>query len=159
MASPCSTPELLDFLVAAKRATYAAAGDNASNTALLAGTKQLEYGAGGFFYRDIYAGLLMFAGQEIVYFRDTPLWSMTYCGGTLPTADMAEARDIYAFLRQALCRVTRAHPFRGPRRFGEAEFLYTNAIQGNIERFHGIEHITTRNTLCYELHYSGGLLI
>ncbi len=158
MTSPCSPTGLQEFLVAAKGATYAAAGDEASVSALVPGTKQLEYRAGDFFYRDIYAGFLVFAGQEIVYFRDSPVWSMSYAGGTLSGADMDEARKVYALLRSALRRLPKEQPFRGPSRLDDEAYRYTNASNGDLGRFHGVERIACGETLVYELHYSGGLL-
>lgn len=158
MASPCSTTDLQDFLIAAKQASYASSADDASLTPLLSGTKQLEYRSGDFFYRDIYAGLLMFVGQEIVYFRDTPVWSMSYAGGTLSGVDMDQVRDIYALLRQALRQVPKEQPFRGPEAFDNHPYCYRNEISGSVERFHGQERITASDKLLYELRYSGGML-
>ena len=57
------------FLLQAKRQTYASRGDSATVTPLVPGTKQLEYYAGLFFYRDIYVGMAYFVGQEIVSYR------------------------------------------------------------------------------------------
>jgi len=93
MPTLCPLPELAAFLHAAKFATYATQGDQASVTPLLPGSKQLEFRNGDFFYRDIYAGLFYFVGQEIAYFRDTPVWSMSYAGGMLPAADMSQAHN------------------------------------------------------------------
>ena len=47
---------LAQFIVEAKRRTYASQGDDASVQALLNGSKQLEYSSGDYFYRDIYFG-------------------------------------------------------------------------------------------------------
>jgi hypothetical protein len=42
---------ILDFLLDAKRATYASQGDDASVPPLLTGSRQLEYRDGSYFYR------------------------------------------------------------------------------------------------------------
>jgi hypothetical protein len=61
--------KFLDFLIKAKKATYASQGDNASVTPLLEGSRQLEFQEGHFLYRDIYFGMSYFACQEIVYYQ------------------------------------------------------------------------------------------
>ena len=159
MSTSCPIPELAAFLHAAKFATYATQSDQAGGTPLLPGSKQLEYGAGDFFYRDIYVGMFHFVGQEIVYYRDTPVWAMSYAGGMLPAAEMSQARDIYALLRQALQHMPIEQPFRGPAEFSAGNTRYENALNGDIGRFHGQERIFSGDTLLYELHYSGGLLL
>lgn len=159
MALPCPETELIDFLRQAKHATYASVGDSATVPTLLAGTKQLEYRSGDFFYRDIYAGMLRFVGQEIVYFRDKPIWSMCYSGGTLSNVAVNEISAIYAFLRQALRHVPAELPLRGPKDFAEPPYCYVCETIGTIEQFHGQEHIASDATLLYELHYCGSTLI
>lgn len=72
--------DFLDFLIQAKKATYASQGDNASVTPLLKGSRQLEFLEGDFLYRDIYFGMSYFIGQETVYYKGNPIWSMSYSG-------------------------------------------------------------------------------
>lgn len=57
---------LADFLVEAKRSTYAAEGDASAVPSLLSGSRQLEYARGARLYRDIYFGSAYFVGQETV---------------------------------------------------------------------------------------------
>jgi len=159
MALPCTEQALVQFLREAKRATYASSGDSASLNPLLPGTKQLEHCSGDFFYRDIYAGMIRFVGQEIVYFQDKPIWSMAYSGGTLPDIDISQIADIYAFLRQALRHIPEALPLRGPEHFEDSGYRYHNQSAGVLTRFHGEEHLFSKDTLLYALHYCGGVLI
>lgn len=49
-----------NFLVQAKKSTYASQGDDASVQPLLNGSKQLEYCSGNYFYRVIYFGSAFF---------------------------------------------------------------------------------------------------
>jgi hypothetical protein len=60
---PMPADDLALFLRSAKAATYAAQGDDASVPPVLQDTKQLEFRAGEFLYRDIYAGVFRIAGQ------------------------------------------------------------------------------------------------
>lgn len=143
----------------AKRQTYAAYGDNASVAPLVPGSRQLEYGHGSFFYRDVYFGMAYFVGQETVYDGDYPYWSMCYAGGVnhgVTAKD--EIRRIYTFLRSALREVSVAHPFRGPSHFRAADFEYRNTCAGQFDRFHGTEVIRQQDRMVYTLHYSGGIV-
>lgn len=151
--------ELIHFLLHAKRRTYADQGDEASVAPLLPGSKQLEYREAPFFYRDIYFGIAFFVGQETVYFRDRPVWAMSYTGGIISEiTDPGEIRRIYVFLRQALQLVAYERPFRGPQTHRAGPYRYLDATQGDITRFRGEEMILSGDKRVYELRYSGGIL-
>lgn len=159
MNLPISHESFIAFLINAKRHTYAAQGDDATITPLLPNSRQLEYQSGELLYRDIYFGLSRFAGQEIVYQGETPVWSMAYSGGLVPSTTITiEAKQIYAFLRASLSLVEAENPYRGPKIFQEGLFGYKNEDQGNIESFWGAETITYNGQQVYQLHYSGGAL-
>lgn len=87
-------PGLVEFLRAAKAATYAAQGDDASVPPALPDSKQLEFRDGPFLYRDIYLGMFRFVGQEVVYLADRALWSMSYAGGLAPGVAQSAGRPI-----------------------------------------------------------------
>jgi hypothetical protein len=158
MTSAFSREALTDFLLRAKRHTYAAQGDDATVTPLLPGTKQLEYREGPFSYRDVYVGMAYFAGQEIVSYQDQPVWSMSYAGGVAAdVTDRGAIGAIYAFLRQALKQGTVVQPYRGPELLRQGFYLYTNQSAGTMETFSGQERITDAGRLVYELRYGGGV--
>lgn len=74
----------LSFLLDAKRATYAAQGDEATVAPLLPGSKQLEYRAGDYVYRDVYFGVAYSVGQEVVADRERVVaFVYTSAGGFL----------------------------------------------------------------------------
>jgi hypothetical protein len=150
---------VLDFLIRAKQHTYAAQGDEASVSPLLAGSRQLEYREDPFFYRDIYFGVNFFVGQEMVYIEEQPYWSMSYAGGV--SASMTQQEDvqkIYAFLRSALRRVSREWIFRGPDEFSDGTYRYENQQDGDFTIFHGAEIIRENDKIVYMLRYNGGVL-
>jgi hypothetical protein len=149
---------LTHFLIQAKHHTYAGQGDVASVAPLLPGTRQLEYRDGLFFYRDIYVGMAYFVGQEIVYYADQPIWSMSYAGGSVPTASHdIEIDSIYTFLRMALRQVSAEQPYRGPQLLRDGPYLYTNYSQGPLEDFWGHETIAYGRHKVYELHTTVGV--
>jgi hypothetical protein len=155
-----SLARLSEFLVDAKRKTYAGLDDDATVSApLLPGSKQLEYRAGDLSYRDIYFGMKFFVGQETVQAGEDVIWSMSYAGGVVPTVvDRNEFLAIYAFLRQALLAVEDDRPFRGPPQFENESFRYVNTSSGDAAEFHGEEQILRGGVKVYGLRYSGGLL-
>lgn len=150
---------LAAFLVAAKRATYAGQGDEATVRPLLPGTRQLEFRDGDLSYRDVYAGMGRFAGQEIVCQGDRPIWSMAYAGGvSAPDPSAAEIADVYAFLRGALRLVRPDRPFRGPGEHRRGAFRYTARISGDLTAFEGREVIMRDGRHVYRLIFAGGRL-
>jgi hypothetical protein len=113
-----SLARLSEFLVAAKRKTYAGLEDDATVLApLLPGSKQLEYRDLDLSYRDIYFGMRFFVGQETVQAGADVIWSMSYAGGVASCVDRNEFVAVYTFLRQALLAIRDDRPFRGPPQF------------------------------------------
>jgi len=154
-----SRAAFLSFLLEAKHATYAAQGDEATVAPLRPGSKQLEHRAGDYVYRDVYFGMAYFVGQEVVTYQERALWSMSYAGGVIPTANASsDARAIYAFLRRALRHGSAQEPYRGPARFIDDRYVYTNATTGELDSFWGLEQITRNGEAVYELRYAGGFL-
>lgn len=150
---------ILDFLLEAKRQTYASQGNDASVTPMLPGSRQLEYRNGSLFYRDIYFGVSYFVGQETVYQDELPIWSMSYAGGVDQSIlGHDDVRRIYAFLRAALRQVSSDNPFRGPDGYRDGAYTYRNAHEGIFDAFWGNETISRDNAIVYRLQYSGGLL-
>jgi uncharacterized protein DUF5680 len=147
---------LAAFLLRAKRATYAAQGDDATVTPLLPGSRQLEYREGGLFYRDVYFGVAAFAGLETVHEANVPRWSMAYAGGVLAGASPTQMRQVYAFLRAALTRGTQDAPFRGPAQHASSGYEYVNEWRGSVDDFSGAELIRRDGAVVYRLTYAGG---
>lgn len=151
--------EFIQFLLDAKRQTYAAQGDNATVTPFLLGSHQLEYQAGRYLYRDIYFGEAYFGGQETVYDHNQLLWTMCYTGGVVSSITSTDhIVKIYAFLRAALLLIVGDRPYRGPQLYNDGSYAYKNESWGMVDCFHGHETITDTDMLVYDLHYSGGFL-
>ena len=149
----------VDFLLEAKRATYAGQSDEATVTPLVPGSKQLEYGDGDYFYRDIYFGMAYFVGQELVSHRQQAIWSMSYAGGVTPVSgDSSDTRTIYAALRMALRHGSKDEPYRGPATFSHDALTYTNSSSGSLDAFWGVEQISRDGVRVYECRYAGGFL-
>lgn len=161
MDDSLSSAPFAEFLVEAKRRSYASGGAESSCAvvAVLPRSHQLEYRSGEFFYRDIYFGQRHFTGQEVVYLRERPVWSMCYSGGwTEELTDEGEIPSLAAVLQSALREIPLEAPFRGPQRYAVESYRYLNEASGDTRRFRGRERIERKGVVLYELSYSGGAL-
>ncbi len=151
------TSEFVEFLLDAKRATYAAKGDDTAVEPVLPGSKQFEHRRGEFAYQDVYFGMRRFVGQETVYVEERPVWSMAYGGGIERSdASTEEVASIYAFLREALQLVSYDHPVRGPTNHWNPPYNYSSVWTGNLDMFWGTEEIFGLHGVVYRLRYFGG---
>ena len=133
--------QLIDFIIEAKLAGYAAGGE-AGEAGIGAAKGHLH-------------GFNPFGGSERVFDATGGLvWMMNYYGEILPAA--ADPKRTYAFLRQAMARITPDFPFRGPAQFQKGALRYRNHQHGDLGRFHGVEQIFEDEREVYRLHYHGG---
>lgn len=151
--------QLAKFLVKAKIQTYASDGKEIEPQRQ--GFKELEFKEGDWEYRDSYAGFYFFPGQEIVRVHGKPIWIMSYAGGMIKEhhTDKEFAKKTYEFLKKAMRQVTEQRPFRGPKRFKEKDWEYSDESEGDIRFFRGTETIKHKGKEVYMLHYIGSLVI
>lgn len=151
---------LRDFLIEAKKATYA--NENVEKvSASRLGSNDYEYSNNGMTYHDTYFGGTQFIGEEVVYTNgsDKPAWGMNYYGVTLGEGLSEEAMD--KALRPALMRVGEDDtlPVRGPKSFVNGIYEYSFKVEGDLERFNGVEEIFKDGELIYQLRCTGGMII
>lgn len=152
--------ELKSFLIKAKKATYANA--NVEKVASSRqGSNDYEYSDNGMIYHDTYFGGTNFIGEEVVYESNSkkPIWGMNYYGVTLDEKLSEEAMD--KVLRPALMKVGADGilPVRGPKSFKNDGYEYTFSVDGNLERFDGVEEIRKNGELIYRLRCTGGKIL
>ncbi|MBN1696741.1 MAG: hypothetical protein JW881_04445 [Spirochaetales bacterium] len=143
--------DLGSFLVKAKINTYAAQKGHVSPSRRA--SKDMAYTEGDYYYLDSYFGERDFSGQEIVYFRDKPVWCMNYYGTMLkedPPPGFIET------LREALLKVTVAAPFRGPEEYRRGTYIYRCSHEGTVSFFKGTEDIRYDGEEVYRLYFHGG---
>jgi len=150
--------ELLNFITKAKQLTYASGDEQYKVQPTLENSKQFEYSEGDFFYRDIYYGTSFFVGQETVFVKNVPVWSMTYSGGLAVETHPKAEQAVFMFLKEALKKVTPECPLRGPKEMSFDTFKYKNEVLGHLGRFCGLEQIFFEDKEVYQLHYIGGLI-
>lgn len=139
---------LTDFLLRAKRATYA--GHAVEVPTERSGAHEFFYSEGSLSYRDSYFGGHQFHGQEVVCQDANPLWCMNYSGRTLS--------DIFSgdFLKLALRHGTADIPYRGPRLFRNGDYTYVCETDVTLDWFCGNEAVYYKDILVYECRFHGG---
>lgn len=142
--------EIIEFLIEAKRNTYAAKTNEVESSR--DGSIDYEYISGDYKYRDSYVGSKYFSGQEIVWVKDKPCWSMNYIGRV--TSDDFSGD----FLKEALKNNTFDMPYRGPHKYQEDDYIYICNADGDFDFFEGRELIFYKDKQIYELKFHGGLL-
>lgn len=156
-----SIEELKEFLVKAKKSTYANSNAPKIESTRL-DSKDYEYeeiiDGNKFTYHDTYFGGTNFIGEEVVYKNDLPIWGMNYYGITIDNNLSEEAMD--KALRPALMQVGTDNtiPVRGPKEYYNNEYSYTFEYNGELDNFKGKEQIKKSDNLIYELNCQGGFI-
>lgn len=140
--------DIIEFLIKAKRATYA--GRGAETTSTRPQSHDLVYSEGDYMYYDTYLGDGKFAGEEALWIKGKPYWSMNYVG-RVTGADFSGD-----FLKEALYHVPSERPFRGPERYENGDYSYDCVIEGTFEWFQGHETICCKGERVYECRFHGG---
>ena len=145
--------KLTQFLLKARTKTYA--GHSGRVKPLLVGSKQLEYKEDNWLYRDIFnIGNNKFAGLETIYFKNKPIWSMSYYGNfEKMTEDEADK-----ILRKALTDKWDKVRIWNNVEYKIKDFVYINEGSGNIDEFEGSEIIEKNSETVFFFYYAGGFI-
>ncbi len=141
---------IIEFLMKAKRATYA--GKGAETTASRVKSHDLVYRDGDYMYYDTYLGTGKFAGEEALWIKGIPYWSMNYIGRVIGDNFSGD------FLKEALLLVPYDKPFRGPGDYSNGDHSYHCEVVGTFEWFQGREVIQYKGKEIYECVFHGGLV-
>ena len=151
---PLRLSELRQFLVAANSAGY---GNSETVIATLPdGGHLIEHRQDPWLFRDIFYGGHPYAGQEVIYSHQKPVWAMQYRGWL--TQGGVLTSDVYNFLKDALLQPPPEYPWRGPQRLKQDDWLYLNNWQGELSQFSGQETISYQQNEVYCGLYFGGLV-
>jgi|LSQX01.3.fsa_nt_gb transcriptional regulator with XRE-family HTH domain len=148
--SPLIDDTMIDFLIRAKKSTYAAKGAEVNPSR--PNSHDLQFVENKFKYIDTYLGGEKFAGEEAVWFEDKPFWSMNYVGRVLAEGFSGD------FLKECLLLVPKEYPFRGPLVHRNGDFTYHCVINGEFEWFSGYEEIFAGGTRVFECVFHGGAI-
>ncbi len=144
--------DLIDFLVVARRETYAIP----DGTDVGDGTRHMLFDSRPWRYRDRYAGTNPYGGHEIVWRDGAVVWMQNYMAEIV--CDLRPMDEIYGFQREVLAQPDRDHLMRGPAQFVRGSYCYANSVEGTLARFSGIETITHDGTPVYRMIFHGGVV-
>lgn len=140
---------LCRFLVKAKIATYAS-GDEAKKIIEADKSTSLVFVEGDWKYHDNYFGGEPYGGREVAFFKNKPVYIMTYYGSI--NKGIVDFGEIYKILQQALLLMPDTKPYRGPEKYVQGNYVYLNNFTGEVDSFFGEEKIE----LAGKEIYSGG---
>jgi len=143
---------IIDFLVRAKKDTFAGSGARLSPSR--PNSKDLQYTEGALKYIDTYLGSTKFAGEEALWKDDIPFWSMNYIGR--PLSEDVPVELLWKFLTEALLLVPEEYPYRGPSQYDNGDFSYKCTVDGDFHWLSGREEIYFKGDKVYELVFHGG---
>lgn len=143
--------EITEFLLAAKKNTYAAE-DNKVDACRINSHDFCYEDKGGYTYLDSYLGGECFAGEEAVWLHNMPVWSMNYAGRVIGKSFNGD------FLKEALKKVPEDLPFRGPEIYTKGSYCYHCKVNGEFVWFQGYEEIFYMNEKIYECYFHGGAI-
>lgn len=147
--------QLCEFLVKAKKSTYAA-GETAKKIIEKDKSTTLIFEDGDFKYQDNYFGGEPFGGREVVFLKNEPIYIMTYYG--FVDESISNFEIIYKFLQKALLLIPKDYPFRGPKKYTGGDLIYKNNYTGEVDNFFGKETIIIDGKEIYKTKYIGGLV-
>ncbi len=156
MIEMVSEKQIADFLFSALSESWAK--EDVVETNPFPKLKLIKSESGDWRYVDQYVGGEPFQGFEVVWFKDVPIWSMTYRGRYKGREDY---KLFLKFLKTALMQMPKDAPYRGPSIFESAEFAgwkYENKWNGKIKEFNGKEKISVNNKIVYQARYQGGIV-
>ena len=141
---------IVDFLIRAKRATYA--GKGAETSPSRPGSHDLVWQENDLMYYDTYLGGNRFAGEEALWISGAPYWCMNYAGRV---TDASFSGD---FLKEALLHVPEDKPYRGPEKYENGGYTYTCNVDGTFDWFRGSESVFLDGVQIYECIFHGGTI-
>ena len=144
--------DLIDFLVIARRETYAIP----KGTPIGDGTEQMAFDAGPWRYRDRYSGQNPYGGHEIVWRDGAVIWMKNYMAEVL--SGLRPMAEVYDFQREVLGQPDPEHLMRGPASYEKGAYGYRNTVEGDLGRFSGEETIAWQGTPVYRMIFHGGLV-
>jgi len=156
MESRVSLIELNDFIVRAKSVSYV--GGGTQTTPCRTGSHDLKFQEGEFAYLDSYFGGTDFIGQEVVYYREEPVWAMNYYGKILVPGKISGA-ETGKIIKASLSMMYAEGRFLGGFNHAVDGDVYNDQSDGDVESFTGREWISRKGEKVYELVYHGGLII
>lgn len=154
MSPDMNKKNLTQFLVDSNAAGYAG-GEEKKWIKETDGSTTIPFEKGQWKSHDNFFGGEPYGGRTVVFYKSKPVWIMVYYGRVVETADPDE---IYKTLREALMRMPKDHPYRGPKEYTRDGYVYTNVWKGDVDNFSGEESIRRTIKIVYQARYMGGFV-
>lgn len=119
------------------------------------GSTTIPYEKGPWKSDDTFYGGEPYGGRIIVFYEKKPYWMMVYYGWVEEGVDHDM---VYNVLQNALKQMPLEHPYRGPEKYNEGTYFYTNAWKGDVTQYSGEETISMESNPIYTASYIGGLV-
>ena len=146
---------LKEFLVEAKKSTYASGNESVKNKNV-DGSTSFMFQSDDFNYYDNYFGGEPYGGREVVFYKNEPVFMMVYYGSV--DKDVSDLSEVYGVLRKALLLIPADYPYRGPSEVIEGGYKYKNNYLGEVDNFSGEESIECNGKIIYRAKYLGGFV-
>lgn len=146
--------QLKQFLLDSNKAGYAG-GDESKQIKEEDESTTIVFEQGDWRSHDNYFGGEPYGGRTIVFYKDKPVWMMVYYGWI---KEGVKVDSVYGVLRNALLKMPEDYPFRGPQKYEEGSFTYSNSWAGEVDRFSGEERIMQNEKIVYKANYLGGFV-
>lgn len=143
--------KIVDFLLVARKNTYAAENNKVDSCRINSHDYRYK-DKNGFAYLDSFFGGECFAGEEVVWLYDNPVWSMNYVGRVIGENFNGE------FLKEVLMQVSANLPFRGPEIYTKGDYHYHCKVDGEFVWFQGDEEIFYMDERIYNCYFHGGII-
>ncbi len=153
---------LLKFIWKAHQNTYYAPREisitHRSGNSILPGFVDYVFVEGDWQYHDSYAGRKWPPGKEVIFFRNVPVWCMSYQGKVSDHLDEKKVDSVYLFLKKALRNAQETVPFRGPGKFLEGDYEYSFEFNGDYSYFVGRESVKQKGVEVFFQDVMGSLI-
>ncbi len=146
------TQNLSEFLIQAKVNTYAA-WEKATKIKEQDNSTTLIYTEWDWKYHDNYFWWEPYGWREVVFYKNKPLWMMTYYGWVESSAN--NIQWIYTILQWSLRNIPKDFPCRWPQEYQEWNYTYKNKYNWTLERFSWEEIIELDWIQVYKATYMG----
>jgi len=144
---------LLKFITFAHKNTYAAPQEikfkYKCKTPILEGHRDYDLIDGDWRYHDSYAGIHWAPGREVVFFKEQPVWCMSYQGQTADGLTDNFIEKLFEFLKSVMRNIDEKAPFRGPKSFKDKDFEYSFVMKGDYKYFIGRESIIYKSKIVF----------
>ena len=142
--------DLKDFLVKAKKSTYAS-WEESIKIKERDNSTTLVFENWDFKYHDNYFGWEPYWWREVVFYKWNIVYIMIYYWFVY--SEVSNVGEIYKTLQKALSKIPKDYPYRWPENLKEWEFEYINNFSWEIDNFSWEEIIKVWQKILYKAKY------